>query len=271
MDAYGEESVEDLVEVIRNTRSQNAFQKRFSVCDGASQLLHCRCCGNQHQGKFAHDRAGGSCICMDCGVEALTSIIHDGDWTRSFEGDNPGELKCQQGGPVNRLLSSACNLRTGFARGDDAASRRAARALVQTQQCVETRTEQSRNRGQTTVAYKDHHKLRVFAQMDEFGLRIGMTLKALDNAKESFAGYRDCTEKLHRESVVVAACLILAHREEGSGQRKRKRARTYKELHPFACENKDCLCRFNQRRDLALHRRRCDAHCISQRREVLIK
>jgi hypothetical protein len=89
----------------------------------------CVNCGNDQEQKFDDDERHGQLTCRECGVVARSSVVHDGEWTRQFEGDvNPSF----HGPPPNDKYSSAFNLRTGFAPAENQ-SKRLARDLQLTQ------------------------------------------------------------------------------------------------------------------------------------------
>ena len=72
----------------------------------------CANCGNADEALFVPEYRSGDVTCAKCGGVAISHAQFDGDWARSFE----GEESTSQIGPVpDPLMSSSFNLRTGMA------------------------------------------------------------------------------------------------------------------------------------------------------------
>ena len=65
----------------------------------------------------------------------------------------------------------------------------------------------------TRESYKDKHKDRAFAMMKNAKSNLQLHHRPVERAQELFAAFRNAREKVQKEDLVIAACLVLAHRE----------------------------------------------------------
>jgi hypothetical protein len=174
--------------------------------------MTCRSCGNRDETQFETNPKSGDVICQLCGAVAMEHAIHDGDWTRNFEGE---ENTSQIGPTPDPLLSSAFNLRTAVAVGPGV-KKEAARRYRAVQDMIEL--DHSHGPADTTerrtrIGYKDKQKQKAFERIDTEGDRMKLSAAVLTRAKTIFAAYRDAHEKVTDFDKTVASCVIQAFEE----------------------------------------------------------
>lgn len=177
--------------------------------------MSCPNCFNTDPSCFNHEYKSGDVICIKCGAIASERTMHEGDWTRSFEGeDNESTL-----GPASDpLLSSRYNLRTGIAitPGMSFEGMRKMRIVAKH---VEMGSSGSGGEGgqrserRTREGYKDEQKLKVFERLERASERLGLSVGAVARAKQLFAMHRESREHVTHLDDVVAACAIAAVEE----------------------------------------------------------
>ena len=65
----------------------------------------------------------------------------------------------------------------------------------------------------TRESYKDKHKDKAFAMMKNAKSNLQLHHRPVERAQELFSAFRNAREKVQKENLVIAACLVLAHRE----------------------------------------------------------
>ena len=141
------------------------------------------------------------------------SVAHEGDWTRSFEGE---ESTTQIGSPPVPHLSSSHALQTRIAATAGVSQSRV-KQMQQAQHSVEMFVELGRKDGKkhTRTAYKDKMKEKAFRLLEEVGDRLQISQYAISVSKSIFSDFRNSRENLHRFNETVAACLCAAVRRIG--------------------------------------------------------
>lgn len=170
----------------------------------------CNNCGNRDEARFLHEYRSGDVTCAVCGVVAVERSLYDGDWTRSFEGE---ESTSQIGPRPDPLMSSAYNLRTSMAL-TQGVSKASLRALRETQGKADMLAlGNDLNERRTREAFKDNQKQRCFDRLQDVGERLRIATGVVDRSKAFFAAFRDAREHVTKLDEAVAACLVVAVEE----------------------------------------------------------
>lgn len=176
--------------------------------------FRCHKCGNSDEAKFLE--VEGSIICQGaddegCGLELVERRPHEGNFYRSFEGE---EDRSHHGKPHNPLFSEAHNSRTTCVADGvsmkDGAKIKAAMNKVEEELSSAVREIDDRR---TRESYKDKHKTKSFEKMRDVASNLSLHQQVVERASWLFAMFRDDRDKVQRDQLVVAACLVAALRE----------------------------------------------------------
>ncbi len=171
----------------------------------------CNNCGNDDERGFLTDPRQGEVICTRCGAVALEHQMHDGDWTRAFEGE---ESTSQVGPPPDPLLSNRANLRTGMSIAPGVSKTRM-RSLRLITEAVEMGTSgvMGVSDKRTRVSYMDRQKVKAGIAMEAVCDRLDIPRPVLQRAKGIFAAFRESRQHVTSLSESIASCLISAYEE----------------------------------------------------------
>lgn len=125
------------------------------AADDADLEVRCWRCPNDDPRFFVADEAEGDLICRKCGAVVRAHRTFDGNWERSFE----GEEKSQQGPAMRSLMSSSYSLRTTFGAAlgvTEAELARLHRTMARIERAGDAGAVRTSQR--TTIAYKDRMK-----------------------------------------------------------------------------------------------------------------
>jgi hypothetical protein len=176
----------------------------------ASPTLTCGGCGNTDAAAFFKDPRAGDVVCVRCGIVAGDAEIHDGDWTRSFEGE---KKTSQQGPPPDPLLSNRANLGVSLGAGVPGVSAARLQALNMVRAAVDLGTGASASGvsdKRTRIAYKDRMKVHGGMVLASVGELVGASKVTVSRARAIFAAFRDNKEHVVFLEETLAACLIAA-------------------------------------------------------------
>ena len=175
----------------------------------------CAHCGNADETLFVHEYRSGDVTCAKCGVVAVEHAIFDGDWTRSFEGE---ESTSQIGPRPDPLMSSSFNLRTGMAlsAGVSKAKLRMLREFQDKADMMALGNDFNERR--TREGFKDKQKQRSFEKLQDVGERLRIASGVVDRSKVFFAAFRDNREHVTKLEEAIAASLIAAVEEAVYGR-----------------------------------------------------
>lgn len=178
----------------------------------ARQVEPCPNCRSTDESRILIDERQGDRVCRNCGFVEADKIIYDGDWTRSFEGE---ESTSQIGPPPNPLLSNRANLSTGI--GDFAGMSRSQMRQIRLIAAAVDRGSGNTAAGvsdrRTRVSYKDRMKLQASEALTAAGECLGFAKPTVERAKVIFAAFRDNREHLTNYQESLAACLLAAVEE----------------------------------------------------------
>ena len=166
-------------------------------------------CRNSDETLFRTDFKAGDVTCMKCGTIAMEHMQYDGDWTRSFEGE---DSTSQIGDRPNALLSNSHNLRTAM-RLSAGVSKEKLRQLKLVQEVVEMNQYvygADANERRTREGYKDKQKQKAFEKLSSTGDRLHFSTGVVDRGKAFFAAFRDNREHVTSLEESIAACLVAA-------------------------------------------------------------
>ena len=117
------------------------------------------------------------------------------------------------GKPYDPLMSDQYNSRTNISIEGDVkggAMLKAAHAKVEDDSCAVERDKDDRR---TRDSYKDKHKEKAFFAMKDVAANLSLHARVVERAMWLFAMFRDDRDKVQRDALVWAACLVAAHRE----------------------------------------------------------
>lgn len=206
-DEGNQRTLRDCVDrVIRNWEKQAERKKKSfesNQCFLKPSPLTCPTCGNTDLGRFVHDSSEGDTICtgadgLGCGTVVEEKREHEGELYRRIEDEDD---RNHHGSTFDPLFSHAWNAST------HADHRTMVGQLMR-------RVEQASNSmtrdtiTETTEWYKDRHKKRAFDLIDEFAAREVIHCQAVIRAKGIFAAWRDVKDRVTKEGIVIAACLL---------------------------------------------------------------
>jgi hypothetical protein len=176
------------------------------------RVFKCTSCGNAVPGNFLE--VEGSIICQGtdargCGLELVNNKPHEGNFYRSFEGEDD---RSHHGKGFDPLFSEAWNSRMGstIENVKNAGKLKAVMQKVEEDQSSTTREVDDRS---TREAYKDKHKNQAFAIMSDTVANLSLHARVLERAKYIFAKFREDRDKVQKQNLVLAACLVAALRE----------------------------------------------------------
>ena len=178
----------------------------------ARATLVCANCKNDDETRFMKDHKQGDTVCTRCGLVASDREIHDGDWTRSFEGE---ESSSQIGPPPNPLLSNRYNLGTGLGEAPGVSKVRMKQLNIM-RAAVDMGSGSSglgNSDKRTRLAYKDRQKVQASEALGSAGELLGLSKSLVDRAKVTFAAFRDSREKLEAYPEALTGCLVGAIEE----------------------------------------------------------
>ena len=171
----------------------------------------CINCGNNDESKFIDDQRQGDVICTECGAVCVEHAIHDGDWVRSFEGE---ETTSQVGPAPDPLLSNRANLRTSFGitLGVSKAKMRQIRLMSE---AIEMGTSGAAGVSdkRTRVSYMDRQKVKASELLTSACERLDLPRPVLDRAKRYFAAFRDSRQHVTALNTTIASALLAAVEE----------------------------------------------------------
>jgi hypothetical protein len=171
----------------------------------------CINCGNNDESKFIDDQRQGDVICTECGAVCVEHAIHDGDWVRSFEGE---ETTSQVGPAPDPLLSNRANLRTSFGitLGVSKAKMRQMRLMSE---AIEMGTSGAAGVSdkRTRVSYMDRQKVKASELLTSACERLDLPRPVLDRAKRYFAAFRDSRQHVTALNTTIASALLAAVEE----------------------------------------------------------
>jgi transcription initiation factor TFIIIB Brf1 subunit/transcription initiation factor TFIIB len=173
-------------------------------------------CRNADESLFLTDPRQGDVICTRCGTVAVEHQMHDGDWTRCFEGE---ENTSQVGPPPDPLLSSRHNLRTSMAAGLGVSKERM-RVLRLMTEAVEMGTSGAAGISdkRTRVSYMDRQKIKAAQLLEATCDRLDVPRPVLQRAKGFFAAFRESRQHVTSFSETLASCLVAAYEEAVYGR-----------------------------------------------------
>jgi hypothetical protein len=174
--------------------------------------LRCGNCGNDTESSFLSDPKQADTICTVCGLVVADAALHDGDWTRSFEGE---ENTSQVGPPPDPLLSNRYNLRTGMAlaTGVPKVRMKALRIMAEAVEMGSGSSAAGLADKRTRLAYKDKMKLSARNALVAAAERLEMARPIADRASQLFAAFRDNREHVTAYEETLAGCLTAAYEE----------------------------------------------------------
>jgi hypothetical protein len=171
----------------------------------------CNNCGNSDESKFIDDQRQGDVICTECGAVCVEHAIHDGDWVRSFEGE---ESTSQVGPAPDPLLSNRANLRTtfGITLGVSKAKMRQMRLMSE---AIEMGTSGAAGVSdkRTRVSYMDRQKVKASELLTSACERLDLPRPVLDRARRYFASFRDSRQHVTALNTTIASALLAAVEE----------------------------------------------------------
>lgn len=170
--------------------------------------MRCFSCGNEDQGCFRTRHETGDTVCTKCGVVQSQRNAFDGDWTRSFEGD---EDKSQTGAAPSHLHSASYNLRTSLG-GTEGVSNEVLKTLQRVQKTIDDDYTHGAVKGErrTKDSTKDRQKERAFDSIKQVADKLALPERVVATACNLFAQFRDNRENLHAYENVLTACLSAA-------------------------------------------------------------
>ena len=117
------------------------------------------------------------------------------------------------GKPYNPLMSEQYNSRTTISvEGDGKASAKIKAALAKVEDDLSV-VERDKDDRRTRDSYKDKHKEKAFMAMRDVAANLSLHARVAERAMWLFAMFRDDRDKVQRDTLVWAACLVAAHRE----------------------------------------------------------
>ena len=155
-------------------------------------VFRCPACRNQDQAKFREVEGAVICQGIDekgCGREIIGHRPHEGNFYRSFEGEDD---RSHHGKPFNPLFSEAFNSRiscsiegVGIKAG---AKIKAAMNKVEEELSYKERDSDDRR---TRDSYKDKHKNKTFLKMADVANNLSLHPRVVERAQWYFAMFRD--------------------------------------------------------------------------------
>jgi len=113
----------------------------------------------------------------------------------------------------NPLMSEQYNSRTSISiEGDVKASAKIKAALAKVEDDLSA-VERDKDDRRTRDSYKDKHKEKAFIAMRDVAANLSLHARVVERAMWLFAMFRDDRDKVQRDTLVWAACLVAAHRE----------------------------------------------------------
>eukprot|EP00615_Pteridomonas_danica_P010977 CAMPEP_0114342354 /NCGR_PEP_ID=MMETSP0101-20121206/9738_1 /TAXON_ID=38822 ORGANISM="Pteridomonas danica, Strain PT" /NCGR_SAMPLE_ID=MMETSP0101 /ASSEMBLY_ACC=CAM_ASM_000211 /LENGTH=362 /DNA_ID=CAMNT_0001476423 /DNA_START=218 /DNA_END=1303 /DNA_ORIENTATION=- len=176
----------------RCTKCPNRDQKRFVEIEGS--II---CCG-------INDKQG-------CGYEMINYKQHEGNFYRSFAGEDD---RSHHGKPFNPLYSEAWNSR--ISSSSDSLEKESASKFKATIAKVEDdldKVNRDVDDHRTRDSYRDKHKSKVFESMKDVISNLCLHSSIEKRAQYLFSIFRDDRDRVQREKLVTAACLVIAYRE----------------------------------------------------------
>jgi len=176
------------------------------------RVFKCSSCGNAVPGNFLE--VEGSIICQGvdgggCGLELVNNKPHEGNFYRSFEGEDD---RSHHGKGFDPLFSEAWNSRMS-SNIEDAKNIGQLKAAIQKVDDDQSSANRELDDRSTREAYKDKHKNQSFAIMSDTASNLLLHPRVLERAKFVFAKFREDRDKVQRPNLVLAACLVAALRE----------------------------------------------------------
>lgn len=115
MDNRVKASIKDMVLRVTLTKDASDINEKMAAAGGGSDARdvaivqappqRCSNCGNEDESSFVSDGKSGDTVCTACGAVAVDHELFEGDWVRSFEGE---ESVSQIGPRPDPLLSARC-------------------------------------------------------------------------------------------------------------------------------------------------------------------
>lgn len=113
MDNRVKASIKDMVLRVTLTKDASDINEKMAAAGGGSDSRdvaivqappqRCSNCGNEDESSFVSDGKSGDTVCTACGAVAVDHVLFEGDWVRSFEGE---ESVSQIGPRPDPLLSA---------------------------------------------------------------------------------------------------------------------------------------------------------------------
>lgn len=113
MDNRVKASIKDMVLRVTLTKDASDINEKMAAAGGGSDARdvaivqappqRCSNCGNEDESSFVSDGKSGDTVCTACGAVAVDHVLFEGDWVRSFEGE---ESVSQIGPRPDPLLSA---------------------------------------------------------------------------------------------------------------------------------------------------------------------
>jgi len=136
---------------------------------------------------------------------------HEGNFYRSFEGEAD---RSHHGKPYNPLFSEAWNSRT--TSNIEGIGVKAAAKLKAAMNKVEddlSNTHRDIDDRRTRDAYKDKHKNKAFDAMRDVASNLSLHAHVVERAQWLFAKFREDRDKVQKDQLVIASCLVASLRE----------------------------------------------------------